>query len=356
MILTVSFILFCTIHTLFWVVLFARLNFVARPKNANLDQLISVIVVFKNELENLKILIPKLLEQDYPNFELILCDDFSNDASLAYVERIDNSLVNVLKASTDLPGKKAALKQAVTFAKGEYILVTDADCYPATKSWISSMSSRLRDNKVVLGYSPHLTAPGWLNKFIRYETFLVALQYLSYAAANIPYMGVGRNLLYKKSLFISSDALDRSPHLISGDDDIFVNAVAQGNNTTINLDPISFVHTYPSKTFTSFIRQKRRHVTTATVYKFYHQVLLALYALSHVMIYLLFIVEVFCGLRPSMIIGFIIVLFIKWVVANKTMKVLQCPDLAVALPILDILMVLYYICLTPATFIKSKNW
>ena len=354
--LTICFLAFCIVHTLYWIVLFARLSFVDQPKDSDQNQLISVVIVFKNEIDNLKVLIPTLLEQDHPNFEVILCDDFSVDDSVEYVESIDDLRIRSLKAKADLPGKKAALKEAIAFALGDAILLTDADCYPASKSWIRSMSSQLRDKEVVLGYSPHLDSPGWLNKFIRYETYLVALQYFSYALAGMPYMGVGRNLLYKRSLFVSSDALDRFPGLVSGDDDIFVNAVAGKDNTNILLDPNSFVYTYPPKTFSAFVRQKRRHVTTASVYKPLHQILLAVYAVTHIMLYLLLIIGVFSGIGSLVIFGFLAVVLIKWFIAGRSMKVLQCEDLFLIFPILDFCMVLYYILLTPATFIKSKNW
>lgn len=314
------------------------------------------MVVFKNELENLKVLLPKLLDQDHPNFEIILCDDHSTDDSYSYIEGLENDLIRLFRASVDLPGKKSALKEAIQFAQGESILVTDADCYPSSKEWISSMTSQLSDHKIVLGYSPHLKTRGWLNSFVRFETFMTALQYFTYALAGMPYMGVGRNLLYKKSFFLDSDAIDKTSHLVSGDDDIFVNAESNGNNTNINLNPKSFVFTYPPNSFSDFLRQKKRHVSTASVYKFYHQVLLALYSLSHAIIYFICGVSVFFEFGFIIPLGFILVLFIKWIVANKAMKVLQCSDLSIYFPILDLLLALYYICLAPAAFIKTKNW
>lgn len=336
--------------------MFGKLPRALTPIKDSPKLLTSVVVVFKNEIENLKILVPKLLAQEYPNFEIILCDDFSTDGSFEYVNNLNHPQVKVMQATIDSPGKKLALKEAISYAKGENILLTDADCYPASNDWIQSMSASLNEKQIVLGYSPHIKKHGWLNKFIRYETFLTALQYFSYAIVGMPYMGVGRNLLYKKSLFVSSDALDQSTKLTSGDDDIFVNAVANSNNTAINLDIESFVHTYPSDTLSGFLRQKRRHVTTATIYKLHHQLLLALYALSHVMIYLLFVLGLLSYSGFSITLAFVVVMIIKWAIARRTLDTLHCGDLILTFPILDFLMMLYYILLTPATFIKTKNW
>jgi len=336
--------------------LFRRLRHIDSPSQGPLVVLTSVVVVFKNEIDNLKILVPKLLAQDHPNFEIVLCDDFSTDDSFRYVNNLDHPQIKVMQASVDRPGKKLALKEAIKYAKGENILLTDADCYPASNGWIQSMSARLDEKQIVLGYSPHTKKAGWLNKLIRYETFITALQYFSYALAGIPYMGVGRNLMYKKNLFISSTALEESTHLTSGDDDIFVNAVAHDNNTTINLDPKSFVHTYPSSTFAEFLKQKRRHVTTASSYKLPHQLLLGLYALSHVMVYLLFVSGLIIGNAFTITAGFLIVITIKWAIAKRAFNTLECDDLFLSFPILDFSMMLYYVLLSPATFFKTKNW
>jgi len=332
------------------------LSFADQQKLSPSSSLTSIVVVFKNELENLRVLIPKLLEQDHPNFEIILCDDHSTDDSYSYAESLDHDLIRLSKATVDLPGKKSALKEAIQLASGENILLTDADCYPSSRLWVSSMTSQLVDHKIVLGYSPHLKAPGWLNRFVRFETFMTALQYFTYALSGIPYMGVGRNLLYKRSLFLGSDAIDKSSHLVSGDDDIFINAESNMDNTNINLNPKSFVYTYPPDSFSTFLRQKRRHVSTATAYQWKHKFLLAGSALSHIMIYVLLITNLLYGSVVTAISVFVVIMLIKWIIAHRAMKNLQCSDLSTYFPILDLLMVLYYIFMAPATFFKTKNW
>ncbi len=346
----------CFLHILYWLTLFSRLKVDNAKSKEHNSPSVSVIVVFKNELENLKILVPYLLSQDYSNFDIILCDDFSTDDSWDYVQSQIDSKIKTLKATADLPGKKHALAEAIRSSGNDYVLLTDADCYPTSNQWINSMVSKLHTKKIVLGYSPHKKETGWLNRFIRFETYLVALQYFSYAIHGIPYMGVGRNLLYAKELFTRSNAIKDSAHLASGDDDLFINAESNKENTDINLKPESFIISYPQTTFSSFIRQKRRHMSTATAYKFDHQLLLALYALSHIGVYVLFVLGLFSWHFGYALVPFVITIFIKWAIASKTMKVLHTPDLIPFFPLLDLLMVCYYIFLTPATFIKTKNW
>ena len=344
------------IQLFYWLGLFYRIGS-ATPKNSTIREImVSVVVVFKNEDKNLRILIPKLLDQNYPNYEIVLCDDFSTDGSGDYLSSLADPKIRTIKASEKLPGKKHALKDAIKYAQGEIILVCDADCYPATSAWIGSMIDHLGDKEIVLGYSPHIRKQGWLNSFIRYETLLTALQYFTYAIAKMPYMGVGRNMLYNRKLFLDSKALNKSSHLISGDDDIFINAVASSQNTTINLDPNSFVYTYPHESLSSFIRQKRRHISTASVYQMKHQILLALFAFSHVMFFVSGFVGLFTSWVYYVIIIWIVITVAKWLVAARAFKILACKDLIPFFPFLDFLMSVYYMYLAPSTFFKSKSW
>lgn len=318
------------------------------------EPMVSIVVVFKNEYQNLQRLVPLLLDQHYLNFEVVLCDDFSSDGSFEYALSHSDPRIKSMKTTEDLPGKKFALKEAVSSAKGEKILVTDADCIPLSSDWVGSMIRHTTNKKIVLGYSPHEKTTGFLNKFIRFETYFTALQYLNYALASFPYMGVGRNMMYDKSLFLlNAPSVDK---LISGDDDLFINAVADKSNTVINISSESFVYTAPSQSWSSFFKQKRRHISASVAYKFRHQFLLGLFSFSHLLNYFLFFVGCFFGDVYFFLFCFIVVLVIKWIIARATMKKLACEDLVIYFPLLDFMLVCYYLILAPLTFFKPKNW
>lgn len=355
LIITNLFFIISFVHLLFWLTLFSKLITIPRQGFSDSKPKISVIVVFKNEIENLKTLVPLLLAQDYPDFEILLCDDFSSDGSFESAKTFTDSRLKVVKANKDLPGKKFALSEAVGLATGENILVTDADCRPK-KSWISSMVKHLDEGDIVLGYSPHLKGKGLLIKFIRFETYMTALQYFSYAIAGIPYMGVGRNMMYGRELFLKSNVFAKTPELISGDDDLFVNAVANRNNTRINLDPESFVSTPSVKSWSSFFKQKRRHVSASVAYKLVHKLLLSVYSFSHIASYLLIFVSIFLGSAGFVLAWFVIMMLLKWAIATITMKKLACPDLIKYFPLLDFMLVCYYLVMAPSTIFKTKSW
>ncbi len=252
------------------------------------DLPVSVIICAKDESENLKRNLPLIYTQNYPNFEVVLIDDRSIDDTFDIMQTFKEQypaktkLVKVnFNDDNRLRGnKKYALTLGIKAASYNHLLFTDADCRPVSSNWIDNMSRHFSQKALILGYGPYAKRSGFLNKLIRYETVQTALQYFSYALKTIPYMGVGRNLAYTKDLFMNNNGFYSHLDVLSGDDDLFVNEVATPQNTAICLSPESFMYSSPKKTWKEFVRQKRRHISTAKHYKKLHQFLLGLYFLS----------------------------------------------------------------------------
>ncbi|NBP71584.1 MAG: glycosyltransferase, partial [Cytophagia bacterium] len=197
------------------------------------------MVCAHDELENLQVLVPLLLQQAYPNFEVIVVDDRSNDATLDWLlneTKIHPGLrmVHVDHTPDHINGKKYALTLGIRAAKHDWIVLTDADCRPASPDWLKGLSEGIGENtEIILGYSPYQKKEGWLNRFIRFESLITALQYLGFALLKKPYMGVGRNMAYRKSLFMNNKGFTNMLSYTGGDDDLFVNKHAKGSNTSV---------------------------------------------------------------------------------------------------------------------------
>ena len=253
---------------------------------------VSVVVCAHNELANLKKLVPALLQQDYPHFEVIVVDDRSDDGGHAFL--VSQSLAHPqlrLVRVNETPGHAAAKKHALTLgiraASHGIILLTDADCLPASSHWIAGMATRLDAQKqLVLGYSPYRFRGGLLNFLIRHETFYTAIQYMSFAVAGLPYMGVGRNLCYRKSLFVENGGFDSHSDTVGGDDDLFVGEVATRHNTAICLEKPTFMVSEPKETWRAWLRQKRRHLAAGKKYRPRHQYLLGVLSFSQILFWL----------------------------------------------------------------------
>ncbi len=228
---------------------------------------ISVIICSKNEAVNLKQYLPQVLSQQYPHFEVVVVNDASTDETLNVLSDFQKKhahlkVVTILQAEkTTMGGKRQALQRGIEQAQHNYLLLTDADCYPSSNRWIELMAKHFANGKqIVLGYGPYFSEKGWLNKVVGYETLHTALRYLSCALAGMPYMGVGRNLAYTKQLFYESGGFDGQSHLTSGDDDLLVNKAATAKNTAIEVHRDAFCYSPPPANWSAWYRQKARHL------------------------------------------------------------------------------------------------
>lgn len=233
---------------------------------------VSVVICAKNEADNLTEYLPKILSQEYPEFEVVVVNDCSWDNTedvLREYGKIFPNLKTILIKEDEYykHGKKFALMVGIKGAKYDHLLFTDGDCYPQSKHWISEMMKGYGPGKeIVIGYGPYIKEKTFLNKLLRFDTFMIGLQYLSAGLANKAYMGVGRNLSYKKELFFKNKGFATHYHITSGDDDLFVNQAANKTNTAVVIHKESFTYSVPAKNFTGWSRQKARHLSTSGLY------------------------------------------------------------------------------------------
>jgi cellulose synthase/poly-beta-1,6-N-acetylglucosamine synthase-like glycosyltransferase len=252
---------------------------------------VSVIICARNEAENLSNFLPAVLEQDYPDYEVIVVNDCSEDNSydvlgkyLMQYPHLKISTVN--KDPKFTHNKKFAQFIGIKAAKNEILLFTDADCQPESGKWLEGMTSHFDDRiTFVLGYGGYLIEKGLLNKYIRYDSMTVAMQYLGMAIRGIPYMGVGRNLAYRRSAFFANKGFGVHANLASGDDDLFVNNNASGLNTCVEFSRNAHTRSVPKSTVREWITQKKRHLTTAPYYKLKDKLLLTMEPLTRIIFY-----------------------------------------------------------------------
>jgi len=286
------FIVIVAIQFVYYILIFGNFSF-AKLKPTNPKKIpVSIIVCAKNEAENVAKFVPLLLKQKYPEFEIVLIDDSSSDATLDIFEEFEKQnsnikLVKVKNIEAFWGNKKFALTLGIKAAKHEYLLFTDADCYPESENWLQAMSSHFTMKKtIVLGYGAYEKIQNsFINKIIRFETLLTATQYFGWAKIGKPYMGVGRNLAYKREEFFNVNGFIDHIKLRSGDDDLFVNQASNKTNTTICFSKDSFTYSKPKTSFKEWFTQKRRHVSTATNYKIFDRFQLSLFYISQLLFF-----------------------------------------------------------------------
>ncbi len=352
------------IQLLYWLFVFRSLAKYKEPiSNTTKAHKVSVIICARNEEENLKENLPRILNQNYRSFELIVVNDDSNDrtADVLLNFAIKHPILHVLNRHKQpgMPGKKQALSQGIHTAKHDVLLHTDADCQPASNDWLHLMQSKIAGSiKIGLGYAPYVKQPGWLNRFIRFETVYTAVQYLSFALCGKPYMGVGRNLIYHKSLFQKVNGFTKHQNIASGDDDLFINQIANNSNTSIVLNKNTFVYSPPAASWKQFYRQKSRHYTTGKHYKLQHQLALGLLSMSHFLHYFGGIVLIILKFSTFFVaLLYLVRMTVILMMYRRILKQLDEQDLLSYIPLLDAIFVFHYLIFTPALVIgKTYQW
>jgi glycosyltransferase involved in cell wall biosynthesis len=350
------------IHLFYFLFFFLRLAiYKAGDKPVTQTHPVSVIICARDEAGNLAKNLPGALVQQYrTTHEVIVVDDNSFDDSKYLLEAFEKDfkqlkVVELKQEAKMIPGKKFPLSIGIKTAKYEIVLLTDADCVPASENWIDKMQSVYDDDtEIVLGYGAHHKKKGLLNKIIRWETFHTAMQYLSYALAKIPYMGVGRNLSYKKTIFYRHKGFSAHNHIPSGDDDLFINMAATKKNTRICIDKDSFTLSEPAKTWGQWVRQKNRHYSTGRYYQPLHKFLLGVYSFSQFIFYpLLATCLVLCNWQ-WVLAAFGLRFIVQAAVYFYCMKKLGEKDLFAWFWILDIWMFFYYLVFSVSLIKKPK--
>ena len=334
-----------------------------KKKNTRFNQPVSIIICAKNELDNLKKNLPLILEQNYVDFEVVVVNDQSTDESKFFLEKLAKQHENLIIVEIDdfvthRVGKKFALTLGVKTATHEHLLLTDADCYPNSKDWIKKMCCNFKHSDIILGYGGYEKKNTLLNRIIRFDTFNIAQQYLSFSLNKQTYMGVGRNLAYKKSLFFENKGFASHIHIPSGDDDLFIQEIADKKNVAISIDKFTHTISKTKENWKDWIYQKRRHISTSPLYNTKFKILLSLYPLAQ----FLFLISIILLLTLNTnILHIIILLSVKWIVSYfvnyKTMKQLHVFDLYWIHPIYEILHLLVqgnFVLLN--LFSKPEKW
>lgn len=363
----IHFITFCFLagmlffQLLYVFVIYVRFAFYKDKKQVQKTEFpaVSVVIAARNESDNLHQFLPLILNQNYPDFEVVVVNHQSIDESynvlnalkMLYPEKL--KVVEVERSRHLGTGKKFPLSLGIKAAKHEYFVLTDADCAPTSDNWLRLMVSKFSDNKeLVLGYAPYKVSKGFLNKIIRLDTAMIAMNYFSFALAKLPYMGVGRNIAYTKKLFNSVNGFKSHYAIISGDDDLFVQDTAKKKNYCIQIDDQAHCVSKAKDTWSTWATQKSRHYSTSPKYQVIKKLLLGIYPLTLLLAWISFVTLLFNSeyrILSSAIFGFVVI--IKWWIQGLCLAKLKAKSFIALFPFLD----LFYAILIPWMYYTSEK-
>ena len=257
-----------------WAV-FSRVAFYKRrrePKPDSALEPVSIVICARNAYEYLVDLVPALLKQDYPDFEIVIVNDCSDDDTEEYLKDLERKEprikpVQLRQHLNFFIGKKFPLSMGIKSASNDLLVLTECKCMPVNDLWLRSVvGCYKKGTEMVIGYSPYLPKKGLLNKLIRFDALQNGLMYLSAALAGHPYMGIGTNLSYRKKLFFRNKGFISHYTTSVGDDDVFVSQVARKKNTEVLIDSEDKITTVPARSFKLWMRQRSSRYSTVGHY------------------------------------------------------------------------------------------
>ena len=365
-IVTAIFCLVVALELVYYFALFARFAFFkpSKPKGYHQDP-VSIVIATKNDAHNLIKSLPVILSQQYNDYEVVVVSDKSEDETdvlrKEFQQKYDNlKFVNLTSSITNIKGKKYPLALGIRLAKNNLILLTEPDCVPLSQYWLQNMAKRFVDKtQIVLGYSNYERKQGLSNALIRFDTMHQAIQYFSYAIAKIPYMGVGRNLAYTKELFLREKGFANQNHILYGEDDLFINNVATSENCDIECFSESFTMARPQSSFSSWLKQKRKHNFTRKYYQKKHKFLLTAYGTLMPLFYILFIAAICLAYKNIVLLSVILGCFFlkavsQYLVFGFAAKRLKCGSFIPFILLYDIIFSIINPLIYLATQIEEK--
>lgn len=331
---------------------------------------VSVVICARNEAENLGRNLPVILTQQYhdedgsPMYEVLVINDDSADDTIVVLERLTKQYshlryISVLPGEVrEFPGKKYALSKAVKEAKSDLLLLTDADCVPASGQWLRLMTAPLAAGKqIVAGYGGYYRSPSLLNAFIRWETMHTYLQYSTYLRAGIPYMAVGRNMACTRQVIQQAQESTIWAMVPSGDDDLLVNIAGTATNTALVDEPEAYTCSAPKSTLKEWAHQKQRHLSTGKFYRHKARTLLGLYGVSHAFSWVGTFILLFSVWQELAVTAMLFRCIVYWLLWAATTKKLNEKDLFAYFPLFDLGWMIYNFAFLPYITTKNKlNW
>jgi cellulose synthase/poly-beta-1,6-N-acetylglucosamine synthase-like glycosyltransferase len=317
---------------------------------------ISVVVAARNEADTLPTLLDALDAQTHPDHEVVIVDDASTDETAAIAEEWASDRVHarVVQVTDPVrPRKKHALTRGIEAATHDLLAFTDADCRPPP-DWLQVLAARhagTEEDCVLVGYSP-LQGSGLLGTFARYETLVAGLYTVAALGWNRPYMAVGRNLSYPRSVFEAVGGFASIEESMSGDDDLFVQAVHRQTDTPIRalLDDRTFVPSDAPSSWRDWWWQRRRHVSAG---RHYDGVVGLHLTLLHASLVLLWIAPLVLGKTG---IGLLATgLLVRHSSLGPAATTFDEADLLAVFPLWELGYALYYVLVVPLGLLRPPN-
>lgn len=303
-----------------------------------LENKLFFLIIVKNEYHQLHELLTAITNQSFGKLEIAIVDDHSDPQNRLDMENIVGQFkgVNIFD-STGNSGKKHAIYAVIENLDKQSVVFIDADCRPSSKNYTKILAKKLSNKELVIGYGPLFKEEGFLNKLSRFDTMWIAAQYFGSAVQGKAYMAVGRNMAIRTKIYQSVLSKIKAKEILSGDDDMLIQALGTDVKMDIMIDPDSFMYSKSEENYISLLRQKTRHVGTSLHYKLRDKIWLSFTAFLSIICYPA-ILFYFCFYNvPLALILLVVKIILTYLIFIPIAKKLKENDLILLLPLWEMI-------------------
>lgn len=311
---------------------------------------ITVIITAKNEAANLRSNLLDILEQDYPNFQVVVVNNGSDDSTAELLDDLSKIYSNLYVTyipigSEKLNNKKLAITVGIKAAKHDILLFTEPDSKPLSDKWILEVAREFNKGKeVVLGACRLIKKRGVVNNYIQYDNILNGIRYLTPALLKRPWFGIGRNMAYRKDLFYKEKGFSALLNVENGEDNLFIDKIANKDNIAVVLSNESLVESNVADSTRAWRKDRSSYLRTKKHLSKLFSRVFALEVVSRYLFYILFLLLIVVGIqfRLNVSIAIAVLLFvIRFIVLlyvmNKVGKIYDSKRLYISHLIFDVL-------------------
>ena len=360
---TTEWIIIALYTIFFFIQLFYYLNLFRKPylyvaNNVNNDTInksdkelpgISIIITAKNEADNLRKNLPKVLNQEYPHFQVVVVNNSSTDNTSNVLDELKSKYPHLYTTfipvgSNDRNDKKLAITVGIKAAKHNILLFTEPDTKPLSNKWVYEYAKAFNNNaEIVLGGCQLEINKSFFKKYILFDNLFSGIKYTSMALTKKPYMGIGRNMAFKKKLFFDYKGFSSILNIEDGEDNLFINKITKEHNTAVLLAPASMVVSNAINGFINWRNIKTNYVVSRKHYTGNKAKRLTFEVFSRYLFYILFALLVGLGIRNASIAvpAFALSLFliryvVQLIVINKNSNIYNAGNFYFSIPLFDL--------------------
>jgi glycosyltransferase involved in cell wall biosynthesis len=340
---------FLLLQLIYYVFVYGKVSRYRLPEENYNFPPVSVVLVTKDEQENLKERLPVILEQQYPDFEVVIVNNASSDET-EFVLKVFQKIYPQLKvvnlyseAPNKFLGKKYPLSIGIKSAKNDCVLLTNVNCVPNSLFWIMNMVRGLSQTRnTIIGFNFYEREKTLFNSLVQYDTIINAINYGGMALLGNPYKATGDNIIISREEFFNSGSFLSLYNVACGDMELYVNRITKGKKTSVILNEEAYIKTETPQSFSLWCRYKKRNIKTAYYYKFLDKLLVAIPSWTTLFFYATFVTLFLLNFPWQWILtGCILKFAIQIIFFQNASKVLMKNNLCIFAPLFEIFFLVF---------------